>query len=130
MQIALSSSAKKKRGGEKIDGEDTQYVRLRDTVAVNYDIMVLISHRNLSRDMPDFRQSIADRRKRAAAYAPPRIWREPAHAKNFSPVLYFDFRIAGSRPAKCTTSRRTQLSSSNILEQTRATANKAFRFQR
>lgn len=49
---------------------------------------------------------------------------------NFSPVLYFDFRIAGSRPAKCTVGRRTQLSSSNILEQTRATANKAFRFQR
>lgn len=49
---------------------------------------------------------------------------------NFSPVLYFDFRIAGSRPAKCTAGRRTQLSSSNILEQTRATANKAFRFQR
>lgn len=51
-------------------------------------------------------------------------------SRNFFLVLYFDFRIAGSRPAKCTTNRRTQLSSSNILEQTRATANKAFRFQR
>jgi len=48
---------------------------------------------------------------------------------NFFPILYFDFRIADSRPAKCTVGRRTQLSSSNILEQTRATANKAFRFQ-
>lgn len=54
----------------------------------------------------------------------------PRVSLNFFPVLYFDFRIAGSRPAKCTTGRRTQLSSSNILEQTRATANKAFRFQR
>lgn len=54
----------------------------------------------------------------------------PRVGLNFFLILYFDFRIADSRPAKYTTGRRTQLSSSNILEQTRATANKAFRFQR
>jgi len=54
-------------------------------------------------DFRDYRESTQQRVRYIYVGSPfvPRV------SLNFFPVLYFDFRIAGSRPAKCTTGRRT-----------------------